>query len=49
MIEGRVIVGEDYAIHLEYGTTNMQARPFLQPAFEKSKPKIKAKFAKGVL
>ena len=49
MIEGRLIVGEDYAIHLEYGTTNMQARPFLQPAFEKSKPKIKAKFAKGVL
>jgi len=48
-IEGRLIVGEDYAIHLEYGTTNMQARPFLQPAFEKSKPKIKAKFAKGVL
>lgn len=35
----------DYSIHLEFGTKNMQARPFLQPALEQNKPKIRAKFA----
>ena len=30
----------DYSAFLEYGTSKMQARPFLFPAFEKSKPKI---------
>ena len=32
--------GADYSAFLEYGTSKMQPRPFLFPAFEKSKEKI---------
>jgi HK97 gp10 family phage protein len=35
-----------YSKFLEFGTVNMEARPFLMPAFEQSKPRIKAIFAK---
>lgn len=31
----------DYAIHLEFGTVQMSARPFLFPALERNKRKIK--------
>ena len=36
------IVGSsvDYAVHLEFGTTKMAARPFLQPALDKNRKKI---------
>ncbi len=35
----------DYSAYLEYGTSKMQPRPFMLPAFEKSKkPIIKAVF-----
>lgn len=37
---GIVGAGVDYAIHLEFGTTNMGARPFLQPALRKNRKKI---------
>ena len=30
-----------YSIHLEFGTQNMKARPFMFPALEKNKPKIR--------
>ena len=30
----------DYSIHLEFGTQNMKARPFMFPALEENKPKI---------
>ena len=33
--------GADYSAFLEYGTSKMLPRPFLFPAFEKSKEKIK--------
>jgi HK97 gp10 family phage protein len=36
-----------YSKFLEFGTRKMSARPFLQPALEKNKTKIKGKFAKG--
>ena len=44
-IQGRQIVGEiisaaPYSKSLEFGTTNMMARPFMQPAFKKNKRKI---------
>lgn len=29
-------VGAPYAIHLEYGTLRMSARPFMRPAFERT-------------
>lgn len=31
----------DYSAALEFGTSKMQARPFLQPAVEENRPKIK--------
>tara|TARA_R110000744_G_scaffold138706_6_gene249564 strand:+ start:6947 stop:7372 length:426 start_codon:yes stop_codon:yes gene_type:complete len=39
-IIGEVVASAEYAIHLEFGTTDMQARPFLQPALDQSKAKI---------
>jgi len=41
---GRAIASADYAIHLEFGTTNMAARPFLQPALRTSAKKIRQIF-----
>ena len=31
----------DYSVHLEFGTSKMKARPFLQPALEENRPKIR--------
>lgn len=36
----------DYSGFLEFGTSKMQARPYLQPALEENKPKIRRKFAR---
>ncbi len=43
---GAVESRADYSVFLEFGTSNMQERPFLQPALEENKPKIRAKFKK---
>lgn len=37
---GEVQANTNYAIHLEYGTADMAARPFMQPALEKNRSKI---------
>tara|TARA_R110000764_G_scaffold18_1_gene92 strand:+ start:60 stop:494 length:435 start_codon:yes stop_codon:yes gene_type:complete len=37
---GQVISAAPYSKALEFGTTNMMARPFMQPALEKNKRKI---------
>ena len=37
---GQVISSAKYSKSLEFGTTNMQARPFMQPALNKNKSKI---------
>lgn len=39
------VLGQDapYGKHLEYGTVNMEARPWLRPAFKKSEQVIKEK------
>ena len=34
-----------YSIFLEFGTQNMKARPFMFPALEENKPKIRRMFA----
>lgn len=34
----------DYSIHLEFGTRKMQARPFMQPALESQRAKIRKLF-----
>lgn len=36
----------DYSEYLEFGTSKMQARPFMQPALEENRPKIRARFAR---
>ena len=46
---GQVISAAPYSAHLEFGTTNMTERPFMQPALEKNRRKIHAMFKKGVL
>ena len=33
--------GDNYAKHLEFGTTQMAARPFMQPALDKNAKKIR--------
>lgn len=39
-----IISKAPYSKHLEFGTRNMSARPFMQPATEKAKPKIRRFF-----
>ena len=42
--------GDNYAKHLEFGTQNMSARPFMQPALRKSRRKINQIFKReGVI
>lgn len=36
-LSGSVVAGTVYAIHLEFGTRYMRARPFLFPAYEKNR------------
>ena len=36
----------EYSVHLEFGTSKMGARPFLQPALEENRGKIKAMYRK---
>ena len=43
---GAVESRADYSSHLEFGTRLMQARPFLQPALEENRPKIRQKFVR---
>lgn len=48
-VVGQIISSAPYSKHLEYGTTNMTERPFMQPALKKNKRKIQAMFKKGIL
>lgn len=43
---GSVESRADYSGFLEFGTSKMQARPYLQPALEENKPKIRRQFAR---
>jgi HK97 gp10 family phage protein len=47
--DGTVDIGPDrdrfYGLFLEFGTSNMAARPFLQPAFEENKEQVQQKMA----
>ena len=46
---GQIISAAPYSKALEFGTVNIQARPFMQPALQKNKRKIQALFKKGIL
>ena len=48
-VVGQVISSAPYSKHLEFGTTNMTERPFMQPALKKNKSKIQALFKKGIV
>ena len=48
-VVGQIISAAPYSKALEFGTTNMDARPYMQPALEKNKRKIERLFKKGVL
>lgn len=48
-VVGQIISAAPYSKHLEFGTTNMTERPFMQPALQKNKRKIESMFKKGVL
>ena len=37
-----------YAVHLEYGTSRMAARPFFRPAVEKMRPKFLSKLESAI-
>jgi len=46
---GQIVSAAPYSKALEFGTVNMQPRPFMQPALMKNKRKIQALFKKGIL
>lgn len=49
VVVGQVISSAPYSQALEFGTTTMTERPFMQPALQKNKSKIKALFKKGII
>ena len=40
-LEGEVVSRADYSSHLEFGTSKLGARPFMQPSLEQTRPKIR--------
>ncbi len=44
---GQIVASAPYAKALEFGTTNMKPRPYMQPALERNRPKIKRIFKTG--
>ena len=45
-LRGEIISNADYSSHLEFGTSKMGARPFMQPSAELVKPKIRSRIRK---
>ena len=45
-VVGKIISAAPYSAYLEFGTSNMAARPFMQPALDKNGEKIKRIFMK---
>jgi len=48
-VVGQIISSAPYSKHLEFGTTQMTERPFMQPALEKNRRKIEGLFTTGIL
>lgn len=47
-LEGEIVDGVHYGIHLEYGTRKMRPRPFFRPALIENKNKINNLIQKAV-
>ena len=47
VLVGQIISGAEYSVHLEFGTRNMEKRPFLGPALKRNRKKIMVKFKKA--
>lgn len=45
-LSAEVIVGAEYGLYLEFGTSRMGARPFLNPAVEFARPAFEAAMRK---
>ena len=45
-LEGNVVSNANYSSLLEFGTSKMGARPFMQPSLEQNRPKIRARLRK---
>ena len=48
-VVGTVRVSAPYAAPLEFGTTNIAPRPFMQPALESNRPRIRKMYKEGGL
>jgi len=46
-VVGQIIASAPYAAFLEFGTSNIRPRPYMQPALEKNRPKIRRIFKDG--
>lgn len=47
--EADVVAPVSYAVHLEYGTRNMAPRPFLKPALDDNREKIKERVLRAMM
>ena len=45
-LSGEVVSRAEYSQMLEFGTSKMGARPFMQPSLEQNRPKIRARLRK---
>jgi len=46
-VVGQIVASAPYAPYLEFGTSTIDPRPFMQPALERNRPNIKRIFKKG--
>ncbi len=45
---GEIVSEADYSAYIELGTVNMDARPFMKPAYEKEKPDFDKRMREAV-
>lgn len=47
-IQGRIFTNIPYAVYMEYGTSRIEARPFMRPALNENAEKVKNIFSKKI-
>ena len=48
-VVGKIVSSMDYSMALEFGTRNMEPRPFMQPSLEKNKRYMEKLFKEGIV